>query len=281
MEVPKSFGLKLKGLYSWFLRAPGSVSQEFRKLGLRGIYTKYIKAPVRGENYTILQALLSLDMWILFLGSVCGIGAAITAIDNMGQIGSALGFSAVDVSTFVSLVSIWNFLGRVVAGFFSEFLLKNYSFPRPLILTTVLAISCVGHLFIAFAIPGSLYVASIVIGFCFGAQWPVIFAIISELFGVKHYPTFYNLVGSVSPYDLEARKQQQSALDLTVKASSLASAPHQNELTCTGVSCFRETFIIMDIVSALGSVICGWLVMRTKDFYKGDIYAKYQTSGLM
>ena len=33
----------------------------------------------------------------------------------------------------------------------------------------------------------------------------------------------------------------------------------------------------MAIVSALGSVICGWLVMRTKDFYKGDIYAKYQT----
>lgn len=292
MEVPKSFGLKLKALYSWFLRAPSSVSEEFKKLGLRGIHTKYIKAPVRGENYTILQALLSLDMWILFLGAICGIGAALTAIDNMGQIGSALGFSPVDVSTFVSLVSIWNFLGRVVAGFFSEFLLKNYSFPRPLILTTVLAISCVGHLFIAFAIPGSLYVASIVIGFCFGAQWPVIFAIISELFGLKHYSTFYNLVGSASPlgtyilsvrvagylYDLEARKQQaHSALDLTIKASSPASAPHRNELTCTGVSCFRETFIIMAIVSVVGSIICGWLVMRTKDFYKGDIYAKYQT----
>ena len=172
-------------------------------------------------------------------------------------------------------------LGQSCCRFFLRVFVKNYSFPRPLILTTVLAISCVGHLFIAFAIPGSLYVASIVIGFCFGAQWPVIFAIISELFGVKHYPTFYNLVGSVSPYDLEARKQQQSAMDLTVKASSPTSAPHRNELTCTGVSCLRETFIIMAIVSALGSVICGWLVMRTKDFYKGDIYAKYQTSGLM
>lgn len=286
MKVLKKFGLKLKGLYSKCIRAP----EEFKRLGLRGIYSVYIKAPVRGENYTILQALLSLDMWILFLGAICGIGAALTAIDNMGQIGAALGFSPVDVSTFVSLISIWNFLGRVVAGFLSEFLLKKYNFPRPLILTTVLAISCVGHLFIAFAIPGSLYVASIVIGFCFGAQWPVIFAIISELFGLKHYSTLYNLVGSASPlgtyilsvrvagnlYDFEAKKKQNLTLDL-IRASSPVPAPHRSELTCIGVSCFRETFIIMAIVSILGSIICGWLVMRTKDFYKGDIYAKYQT----
>lgn len=288
--VLKKFRVRLTKVYSWCIKAPGSVSEEFKEHGLRGIYSKYIKAPARGENYSILQGLLNLDMWILFMGSICGIGAALTAIDNMGQIGAALGFTPVDVSTFVSLISIWNFLGRVVAGFLSEFLLKKYSFPRPLILTSVLAISSIGHLFIAFAVPGALYVASIVIGFCFGAQWPVIFAIISEVFGLEHYSTFYNLVGSASPigtyflsvrvagylYDLEATKQQHNLAHDLIRASSPSSAPHQSELTCIGVSCFRETFIIMAIVAIVGSMICGWLVMRTKDFYKGDIYAKYQ-----
>jgi hypothetical protein len=237
-----------------------------KRFGLRGIYSMYIKAPVRGENYTILQALLSLDMWIIFMGGICGIGEALTGHRNMGEIGDALGFSPVDVSTFMSLISIWNFLGRVVAGFLSEFLLKKYNFPRPLILTIVLAISCVGHLFISFSILGSLYVASIVIGFCFRAQWPMIFSIISELFGLKHYSTLYNLVGSASPlgtyilsvrvagylYDFEAKKKQNMALDL-IRASSPVSAPHHNELMCIGVSCFSETFIIMD-----HSVYCGF-----------------------
>jgi hypothetical protein len=77
-------------------------------------------------------------MWIICMGVICGIGETLRVIDNMGQIGDALGFSLVDVSTFVSLISIWNFLARVVVGFLSKFLLKYYNFPKPLILTTIL-----------------------------------------------------------------------------------------------------------------------------------------------
>ncbi|GLJ16548.1 hypothetical protein SUGI_0283150 [Cryptomeria japonica] len=242
--------------------------------------------PKRGDDFTIPQAMVSLDMWILFIASTCGIGAALTAVDNMGQIGHALGFSLVDVSTFVSLISIWNFLGRVTSGFCSELLLQKFSLPRPVILTFVLSLACIGHLFIAFALPGSLYVASVVLGFSFGAQWPVIFAMISELFGLKYYSTLYNLVGSASPlgtyllsvrvagylYDVEAIKQNKIAEG----SSAQAPAPHGNDLLCTGVSCFRLTFIIMTLVSLSGALISGFLVVRTRDFYKGDLYAKYQ-----
>ena len=86
--------------------------------------------------------------------------------------------------------------------------------------TIILLIACVGHIFIAFALPGSLYVASVVIGLSFGAQWPVLFAVISELFGLKYYATLYNFGAAASPpgsyllsvrlvgrlYDKEARK---------------------------------------------------------------------------
>ncbi|EEF28367.1 conserved hypothetical protein [Ricinus communis] len=179
------------------------------------------RPPDRGEDYTILQALFSVDMLILFLATICGVGGTLTAIDNLGQIGTSLGYPKRSISTFVSLVSIWNYLGRVVAGFASEHFLTKYKFPRPLMLTLILLFSCVGHLLIAFNVPSGLYVASIVIGFCFGAQWPLLFAIISEIFGLKYYSTLYNFGSVASPigsyllnvrvaghlYDKEAMKQ--------------------------------------------------------------------------
>ncbi|KAL9426839.1 hypothetical protein AB3S75_033591 [Citrus x aurantiifolia] len=157
------------------------------------------KPPDRGEDYKILQALFSIDMLIIFIATTCGVGGTLTAIDNLGQIGSSLGYPARSTTTFVSLVSIWNYLGRVVAGFASEILLKKYKIPRPLLFTFVLLFSCVGHLFIAYGIPNSLYAASIIIGFCFGAQWPLLFAIISEIFGLKYYSTLYNFGAVASP----------------------------------------------------------------------------------
>lgn len=54
---------------------------------------KFLKSPKRGDDFTIPQALVSLDMLILFLTSICGIGLTVTVIDNMGQIGNSLGYT--------------------------------------------------------------------------------------------------------------------------------------------------------------------------------------------
>jgi hypothetical protein len=237
--------------------------------------------PDRGEDYTILQALFSIDMLILFFSAICGVGGTLTAIDNLGQMGTSLGYPTRSISTFVSLVSIWNYLGRVVAGLVSEILLKKYKFPRPLMLSLVLLLACVGHLLIAFNPPGGLYVASIIIGFTFGAQWPLIFAIISEIFGLKYYSTLYNFGSVASPiglyvlnvkvtgnlYDKEAKKQL-AALGLERKAGEA--------LNCTGVECFKMSFIIITAVTLFGSLVSLILVLRTKKFYKSDIYKKFR-----
>ncbi|PRQ56355.1 putative major facilitator superfamily [Rosa chinensis] len=238
------------------------------------------KPPVRGEDYTILQALFSIDMLILFIAAICGIGSTLTAIDNLGQIGDSLGYPTDSISTFISLVSIWNYLGRVASGFSSEILLKKYKFPRPLMLTLVLLLSCVGHLLIAYGVPNSLYVSSVIIGFCFGAQWPLIFAIISELFGLKYYATLINFGGAASPigayilnvkvagnlYDAEALKQLK-ALGKTREAGQ--------DLTCVGVECYNLAFIIIAAVTLFGTLVSFILVIRTRKFYQSDIYKKF------
>lgn len=80
------------------------------------------RKPVLGEEHTIIEALLTFDFWILFLSFLCGVGTGLAVMNNMGQIGFALGYA--DVSIFVSMTSIWGFFGRIGSGTVSEYFLK-------------------------------------------------------------------------------------------------------------------------------------------------------------
>lgn len=194
-------------------------------------------------------------------------------VDNVAQIGASLDYPAHSISSFVSLMSIWNFLGRVVAGYVSEFLLMKYGLPRPLMLTFVILMSCIGHILIAFGVPNSLYFASIITGFCLGAQLPLTATIVSDLFGLKHYSTLYN-VGSVSSpfgsyifnvrvaggvYDREGERQSNGITKV-----------------CKGVGCYRLSFLIIMGACVFGSLVSMVLVRRTRKFYKDDIYARFR-----
>ncbi|TKW29876.1 hypothetical protein SEVIR_3G424000v4 [Setaria viridis] len=237
-----------------------------------------LRPPPRGEDYTILQALVSVDMLLLFTATVFGVGGTLTAIDNMGQIGESLGYPQRSVATFVSLISIWNYLGRVAAGFASEALLARHRVPRPLLVAGVLLLAVPGHLLIAFGVPGSLYVASVMIGFCFGAAYPMILAIISELFGLKYYSTLYNVGNVASPvgsYILNVRVAGRM-YDREAARQGAVAAVAGKGVTCAGTLCYRESFLVVAAVTVGAAAVTLALAWRTRKFYAGDIYARFK-----
>ncbi|KAG0598814.1 hypothetical protein M758_12G102500 [Ceratodon purpureus] len=255
-----------------FDKTSEAVSAVVVKSGSRG--------PHRGEEHTLRQAVSSLDFWLLVVAMFCSMGSGTTAIDNMGQIGASLGYKQVDINTFISLISIWNFVGRFGAGLVSELLLHQRGLARPCCLAFSLGLMCIGHLVMASAASGSLYVGSIIMGVCYGAQWSLMPATTSELFGLRRFGTLYNTITIASPvaayvlsvrvagyfYDKEAKRQHDLTV-LTTWLPNLTSTGSDDPLLCHGPSCFRITFIILAVVCAFGCVICIWLFLRTKRFY--------------
>lgn len=236
--------------------------------------------PKRGEDHTIREALTSLDFWILFVATIFGVGSGLTATDNMGQLGLSLGYPPTNVKTFVSLLSIWNSIGRWVGGFLSDYLLFRYGFPRTQFYTIALLMMAVAYVLLAVNVPACLYYGSILLGMSFGTLFPVYTTIVAEEFGLKRFATLYNclnisssvgnyiLSGPVAGkfYDAEARKQADR---LNLGGNSV--------LICDGSVCFRRTCFTLMGVSIGAATLAGLLWYRTKHFYT-EMHKDFQKS---
>ncbi|KAH7425568.1 hypothetical protein KP509_11G060500 [Ceratopteris richardii] len=242
------------------------------------VRVKRKRGPRRGEDFTLLQGLIKADFWLLFFALVCGAGTGLTAIDNMGQLSESQGYANSNV--FVSMLSIWNFLGRLLGGYASELLARGYALPRSWALAVSLLLMTIGNVLFAMAWPGTLYVGTLLVGIGYGSHWGIIPPILSEIFGLKNFGMFYNFYIMASPigsiffsgflagylYDIEAAKQQAGTLNL-----------NSTDLTCLGASCFRLTFLIMTGVCIVGIVLTVVVSIRTSSVYKA-LYGKQNTS---
>jgi hypothetical protein len=80
------------------------------------------RKPVLGEEHTIIEMAKTVDFWVLFVSFLCGVGTGLCVMNNMGQMGLALGYH--DVSLFISFISIWGFFGRILSGSLSEYYIR-------------------------------------------------------------------------------------------------------------------------------------------------------------
>ncbi|KAL2512435.1 Major facilitator superfamily protein [Abeliophyllum distichum] len=224
------------------------------------------KRPVIGEEHTIVEALRTVDFWILFVSFLCGVGTGLTVMNNMGQIGLALGYT--DVSMFVSLTSIWGFFGRILSGSVSEYFIKRAGMPRPVWNAASQVLMAVGYILMAMAMPGSLYIGSIVVGICYGVRLAVTVPTASELFGLKYYGLIYNILILNLPLGSFLFSGLLAGFLYDAQATRTAGGGN----TCIGAHCYRIVFVVMAIACIIGFGLDVLLAIRTKRIYN-KIYA--------
>jgi MFS family permease len=125
------------------------------------------------------------------------------------------------------------------------------------------------HLMFASALPGTLYVGSVLLGLCFGVHFSIMVPTASELFGLKHFGMIYNFLTIANPlgsflfsgliagylYDREAAKDESGSGTL------------YKHTVCTGAHCFRLTFYVMACVCSVGVVLTFVLTYRIRRVY--------------
>ncbi|KAG6516237.1 protein NUCLEAR FUSION DEFECTIVE 4-like [Zingiber officinale] len=239
------------------------------------VRVKKRRGPHRGEDFTLSQALIKADFWLMFISLLLGSGSGLTVIDNLGQMSESLGYQ--DTHIFVSMISIWNFLGRVGGGYLSEIIVRDYAFPRPAAMAVSQVIMAIGHLFFAMAWPGTMHVGTLLIGLGYGAHWAIVPAAASELFGLKNFGALYNFLTVANPagslifsgliassiYDSEAEKQ----------AGGGRLHNPDEALKCRGAVCFFLSSLIMSGLCVIAVVLSLVLVYRTIVVYR-NLYGR-------
>lgn len=242
------------------------------------VRVKRRRGPRRGEDFTLGQALIKADFWLMFWPFVLASGSGLTVIDNLGQMSQSLGYEHAHI--FVSMISIWNFLGRVGGGYISEIIARDHAYPRPVAMAAAQFLMAIGHFCIGMGLPGAMYVGTLLIGLGYGAHWAVGPASASELFGLKNFGALYNFFTLANPagslvfssliassiYDREAEKQAQER-----RAHGIFGL--DEPLKCEGYICFFLTSMIMSGLCVIAIFLSLILVHRTKIVY-ANLYGK-------
>ncbi|KAK1606612.1 hypothetical protein QYE76_030285 [Lolium multiflorum] len=255
----------------------------FQAAAVGAVRVKRRRGPRRGEDFTLLQAMIKADFWLLFFPLLLGSGSGLTVIDNLGQMSQSLGFEESHI--FVSMISIWNFLGRVAGGYLSEIIVKDFAYPRAIALATAQVFMAIGHFTFAMAWPGTMYIGTLLIGLGYGAHWAIVPAAASELFGVKNFGALYNFLTVANPagslvfsgiiasgiYDYEAKKQASQHLNsmvVTMPGRLLGMVSDATPaLKCEGAICFFISSLIMSGFCVIAVILSLILVHRTKIVY--------------
>ncbi|OWM90454.1 protein NUCLEAR FUSION DEFECTIVE 4-like [Punica granatum] len=222
-----------------------------------------------GEDRDLLQAVRTVDFWLLFLAMACGMGSGLATVNNLSQIGRSLGYKSYEISTMISLWSIWNFLGRFGAGYVSDILLRAQGWARPLFMALTLLALSIGHLVISSGLRGSLYGGTVVVGIAYGSQWSLMPTISSEIFGVEHMGTIFNTITMANPVGSYLFSVRVIGYIYDREASG-------EGFKCKGTHCFSLSFIIMASATLVGSLAALWLFFRTRDFYNQVIRRRLQ-----
>lgn len=116
---------------------------------------------------------------------------------------------------------------------------------------------------LAMAMPGSLYIWSIVVGICYAVPLAITLPTASELFGLKYYGLIYNILILNLPLGSFLFSGLLAGILYDMEATTTVGGGN----TCIGAHCYRLVFIIMAVACVVGFFLDILLSFRTKKVY--------------
>ena len=135
--------------------------------------------------------------------------------------------------------------------------------PRPLWNAASQILMAAGYLIMAFALPGSLYIGSVIVGACYGVRLAITVPTASELFGLKYYGLIYNILVINLPLGSFIFSSLIAGNLYDAEATTTAGGGN----TCVGRHCYFLTFIIFAGACLVGFGLDILLAFRTKNAY--------------
>uniref|UniRef100_A0A7S2V0H0 Nodulin-like domain-containing protein n=1 Tax=Fibrocapsa japonica TaxID=94617 RepID=A0A7S2V0H0_9STRA len=150
-----------------------------------------------GQDLGLWKALQQPSFWMLFLAFFCGTGSGLIVINNVQQIARAV-TGASPSSYFVSLIGIFNCIGRVTIGWISD-VCREYV-TRPQLLCLVLLCMGLVHLAFASGFQAVFYPCLVLTALCYGGQFPLTSAIVADLYGSKYMAQNYGALDTAPSF---------------------------------------------------------------------------------
>eukprot|EP00884_Botryococcus_braunii_P006925 jgi/Botrbrau1/16233/Bobra.0066s0019.1 len=209
---------------------------------------------------TLGECLVSLDFWMLFGVLMVGLGSGFALLNNLGQMVSTREGPPASRTTLVLLFTTLNCIGRMALGFLSEKALHQYGLPRTFFLIATSAGLALSSLGVAFASVATLYPSCMLSGLCFGFYWGLFPVLTSELFGLQNFASNQSIVHLAPTLG--------GLLLSTFLAGPMYERRRHAQHPCLGVACFRDTFLVIAGLAAVGTAVSYVLHVRNCHIYK-------------
>ena len=249
------------------------------------------------EQHTLLQMLRAPNAWLLFAVASTAHGGGCLVVTQLAFILQAAGASDRLLTTAVTTLNTGNLFGRLVAPSLSNVLVRR-ALPRPSFLVAIMALMGVAQSGLLWGasgalLPGSTTQATLLTlsatlgGLAFGAVWPMVLILASELFGSRHLEAnymFYDggagflgafvLAGLLPSYVYDRAESHQkhgnasSSPPGATPGAPPGAPPPPLHPVCHGPECFGPAHEVLIALCALGAIAAVALSVRTAPLYR-------------
>lgn len=134
--------------------------------------------------------------------------------------------------------------------------------PRTIWITCTQVVMIITYLLYAYALNGTVFVATALLGICYGVQFSIMVPTVSELFGLKNFGIIMNFMSLGNPLG--------ASLFSGLLAGFLydKEAAKQHAVLCLGPNCFKITFLVLAGFSSVGVLLSVVLTKRITPVYQ-------------